>query len=998
MTISYQEAVEKTIIASEQLNQIVNGTATAEVVAEDGSKIPSIRKALVDNFYFKDPLPWQQGQSETVFNQLRKFSDGTLWYAPTATASHVIPMGATPIGDPLWKVYSLDAIPKLTPQIREALRRTYAEAGLVLVDGSFEDGAKVVTKLDVVLECKTGKGYNWQGNIPTGGKVIPSGSTPTSTGGIGADKWQDLSNVTYASQRELTEGKHYTLYRTFEAAVTLTQVNEAVQFSVGGIFYRWDGAFPQGGLAIPQGTPEPSPDQIGAGKYIAVLDLGIKDWADRRFARRYKCVSDMTHGVPTRAEAGDICVTEGYHSPGDGGGFMYQVRTRVGGYGQAGTVIIPLDSDELQAVPLVDVVSAPVAGILPSIANDDNTKRFNDLASFAKSRGQKYVSVPSASEYFVAGDLSQANNIIFTGPGTLVSPVKNNYYKRIYPEVSSKGVVRVNSINKALLYRFLTAIRNRTNSSGILPVVVFVGDSLTQGGHRAADNYWWVKHMEDQLVNQFGPIRFYNRGIAGSGVSQIDSIVQTDQAINAPFEPRWNNTPNKLYRDYIAELNPDLVIIAYGMNSAASGADTYAISRARANLRTLMPTTDFVWLTTPIRTTDTTATVNGAVMGTYPRNEQSNTAGLVTRYLAKKFGDYCIDVNRVSNIVQLGQDPECTRMNRWAGQYRSVDNKFSNPQNIVVEADGTWTVNLDHYGEISSSEMFRDAAIEFTVSSAAAGTLEDLRISMRADSDNGSEILWQFTKTEINLVAYKDSAGKQATWSLNPLDKRFRIEVIGPTARVYIDGVLTKPTTGDASGLFGSMFLSPITISTKALGPAKTRLTDFVVTGVSRYDLERYTPLLTPYEIFSVQAGDGGNNVNHPNTRGELAMYAQAINEFVGDCAMLYSNPSEAGEVGTQQKTVSVPGAQGNLVLQKRVGMVLLTVEDFSLAGNDGGTPIVRLPDQYLPELTASSTLANIEVSNDTKRIQVRQNGDVYIQGGTGSAKYAGQVAYTCAT
>lgn len=69
----------------------------------------------------------------------------------------------------------------------------------------------------------------------------------------------------------------YKLYRAFEASVTLTQVNEAVQFSAGGIFYRWDGVFPQGGLVIPQNTPEPSPDQTGAGKYIAVLDLEMRD-------------------------------------------------------------------------------------------------------------------------------------------------------------------------------------------------------------------------------------------------------------------------------------------------------------------------------------------------------------------------------------------------------------------------------------------------------------------------------------------------------------------------------------------------------------------------------------------------------------------------------------------------------------------------------------------------------------------------------------------------
>lgn len=204
MALTYNQAVEQTITAGEQIHQIVNGTATTEVTVEDGSKVPSVRKALIDNFYFKDPLDWHQGQSEVVFNQLRKFTDGTFWYAPSSTASNPILMGTTPVGDPLWVLYSGDAINKLTPQIREALRRTYLEVGLIMVGGSFESGGTVSTATDILIFEEDGHAYKWTGTFPIGGVVVPVYSTPTTAGGIGPGAWEDVSS-TSSYQKILSE-------------------------------------------------------------------------------------------------------------------------------------------------------------------------------------------------------------------------------------------------------------------------------------------------------------------------------------------------------------------------------------------------------------------------------------------------------------------------------------------------------------------------------------------------------------------------------------------------------------------------------------------------------------------------------------------------------------------------------------------------------------------------------------------------------------------------
>lgn len=107
---TFEQAVDLTIFAGNQLHEVVNGDALTEIETENGA-IPSVRKSLVDNMYFKDPIDWKQGGQETVFNQLRLYIDpnnneNTSWYfAPSATETNPITMGESPIGDFNWKIF-----------------------------------------------------------------------------------------------------------------------------------------------------------------------------------------------------------------------------------------------------------------------------------------------------------------------------------------------------------------------------------------------------------------------------------------------------------------------------------------------------------------------------------------------------------------------------------------------------------------------------------------------------------------------------------------------------------------------------------------------------------------------------------------------------------------------------------------------------------------------------------------------------------------------------
>ncbi|EKB22683.1 hypothetical protein [Aeromonas veronii] len=92
---------------------------------------------------------------------------------------------------------------------REALRRTYAEAGFNLVPGSFELGGTVTTATDVLLYEADGHAYNWDGVFPVGGKVVPQNSTPATTGGVGPDLWLDQAGATLRDDLALPGGSQH---------------------------------------------------------------------------------------------------------------------------------------------------------------------------------------------------------------------------------------------------------------------------------------------------------------------------------------------------------------------------------------------------------------------------------------------------------------------------------------------------------------------------------------------------------------------------------------------------------------------------------------------------------------------------------------------------------------------------------------------------------------------------------------------------------------------
>lgn len=80
--------------------------------------------------------------------------------------------------------------------LRDIVEKAIKEFGFITMD-SFEDGATLDNSSQVLRWESNGEYYRWDGSFP---KVVPAGSTPASTGGIGVGAWVSIGD---ASARQL---------------------------------------------------------------------------------------------------------------------------------------------------------------------------------------------------------------------------------------------------------------------------------------------------------------------------------------------------------------------------------------------------------------------------------------------------------------------------------------------------------------------------------------------------------------------------------------------------------------------------------------------------------------------------------------------------------------------------------------------------------------------------------------------------------------------------
>ena len=91
------------------------------------------------------------------------------------------------------------------PSVKSVLENMVSNLGFIIVD-SFEVGATLTQRNQVLRHAEDGKLYRWGGSLP---KTVVANSTPASSGGFGSNAWLEVSDLAFRLDLQSTNGANF---------------------------------------------------------------------------------------------------------------------------------------------------------------------------------------------------------------------------------------------------------------------------------------------------------------------------------------------------------------------------------------------------------------------------------------------------------------------------------------------------------------------------------------------------------------------------------------------------------------------------------------------------------------------------------------------------------------------------------------------------------------------------------------------------------------------
>lgn len=576
---------------------------------------------------------------------------------------------------------------------------------------------------------------------------------------------------------------------TFDAGYTLTNNRQALAY--GNIEYSWSGAFPK---VVSAGSTPATSGGISAGA-----------WVDRT---QDTLMSELTSNG---ASIADIA-------------------------------LLPEIVDNL------NIFNASNYGVVNN-QTIDQTPQLNSCILAAVTAGARFVQLDY--DIHCTGQINNAHNIVLVGNGSVDSAYSGNYGI----SVSSKKNNVITSLNrhskKNTFNQLSSAIRNGTVN------IVLVGDSIsTLNPDTITGTDSFSYYLETKLKSALGgvTVNFYNRAIGGSTMEDLDrtSLPAWLQGI-ASVQAPWYTDFNQPWLSYISALNPDLVILAFGMNGENTNGLAYtSIDSVYTKINAFTKKPSLAYVTTPTPTSNK----NSAIFGTSSAQVLRNHIAEITRSYAESKA-YVLDVNRLQQIKCHGIDPVCYHKKETLLLESGVTTESSSAT-VFNTKSRYWSANLDLL--IAASPL----SIQFNFNPSAESTYFNTIVI----SSGGVTV---YTNTDVvkNLVL-ASTVGTYYNFKIS--FDRNRVIVLRNDV-IILDEIVSS---------FKNLFDSKIIFSG---GPTKKNVRFF------EFKPDCVEKSVTSDEAWGVYGTDsgglkpliGGNGVNHPSTIGISSFYKPVVDEFISD-------------------------------------------------------------------------------------------------------------------
>lgn len=258
----------------------------------------------------------------------------------------------------------------------------------------------------------------------------------------------------------------------------------------------------------------------------------------------------------------------------------------------------------------------------PNVISSAVAKALIDRAQASK------VGINVTSPFFAvdADTTFSLSNVPMSGTGALSA------YRKFVIDEHAPAYAPVNTISTVRMPNLRVAAA---------PVVVIMGDSIsTEGPDSQANSIGMWSCIKSKLAkdNPSKNFTFYNRAIGGQ--------TWVNAATKPTAFPSWYHNTARNWLDYIADLAPDVVFLAFGMNDA-NGFEAHRVINVVNTIKTFTKVPDIVFITNPVPSLATTYP-DGTGFGFHQQVFQEGrdfAAGYVRTY-ARKYGYNVIDINK----------------------------------------------------------------------------------------------------------------------------------------------------------------------------------------------------------------------------------------------------------------------------------------------------------------------------------------------------------------